>query len=95
MQTNTAKEQLREIAARIKEMREIMGWSVEEMAEKTEVSVEIYKMYESGAADSEIAATIGWTLSQVRHWRQKAGLKKAPGWNMSSGRTSSVSVAAR
>ena len=48
---------------------------------------EARKMFEAGAADSEIAATIGWTLSQVRHWRQKAGLKKAPGWNMSSGRT--------
>lgn len=48
---------------------------------------EALKMFEAGAADSEIAATIGWTLSQVRHWRQKAGLKKAPGWNMSSGRT--------
>ena len=48
---------------------------------------EALKMFEAGAADSEIAAAIGWTLSQVRHWRQKAGLKKAPGWNMSSGRT--------
>ena len=43
--------QLSEVASRIKEMREIMGWSVEEMAQKTEVSVEIYKMYESGADD--------------------------------------------
>ena len=33
MQTNTAKQQLMEIAARIKEMREIMGWSIAEMAE--------------------------------------------------------------
>ena len=48
---------------------------------------EALKMFEAGAADSEIAAAIGWTLSQVRHWRQKAGLKKEPGWNMSSGRT--------
>ncbi|MBO5913156.1 MAG: AMP-binding protein, partial [Clostridia bacterium] len=43
--------QLSEVASRIKEMREIMGWSVEEMAEKTEVSAEIYKSYESGADD--------------------------------------------
>ena len=47
-------------------------------------AAEALKMYEAGAADSEIAATIGWTLSQVRHWRQKAGLKKMPGWNMST-----------
>ena len=45
MQTNTAKEQLREIAARIKEMREIMGWSIAEMATKTEVSEEQYIEY--------------------------------------------------
>ena len=51
MTTNTAKEQLMEIAARIKEMREIMGWSVAEMAEKTEVSEEMYVTYESANAD--------------------------------------------
>ncbi len=32
--------QLREVAARIKELREISGFTVEQMAEKTEVSVE-------------------------------------------------------
>ena len=51
MQTNTAKEQLREIAARIKEMREIMGWSIAEMAEKTEVSEEKYIEYENANID--------------------------------------------
>ena len=51
MATNTAKEQLMEIAARIKELREIMDWSVSEMAEKTEVSEEKYKTYESAGAD--------------------------------------------
>ncbi len=51
MTTNTAKEQLMEIASRIKEMRDIMGWSIEEMAEKTEVSVENYKEYETASAD--------------------------------------------
>ena len=43
--------QLMEIASRIKEMREIMGYSVEIMAQKTEVSVEEYISYESGNAD--------------------------------------------
>ena len=51
MTTNTAKEQLMEIASRIKEMREIMGWSVAEMAEKTEVSEEQYIIFESAEAD--------------------------------------------
>ncbi|MBR2447923.1 MAG: AMP-binding protein [Clostridia bacterium] len=51
MPTNTAKEQLMEIASRIKEMREIMGFSIAEMAEKTEVSEEQYKIFESANAD--------------------------------------------
>ncbi len=51
MTTNTAKEQLMEIASRIKEMREIMGWSTEEMAQKTEVSQEEYVSYEAAKAD--------------------------------------------
>ena len=51
MNSETAKTRLTEIAKRIYEMREIMGWTVEEMAEKTEVSVESYNAYESGEAD--------------------------------------------
>lgn len=42
---------LMDIAARIKEMREIMGWSAKEMAEKTEVSEAEYITYESAEAD--------------------------------------------
>ena len=51
MNSETAKTRLTEIAKRICEMREIMGWTVEEMAEKTEVSVDSYIAYESGEAD--------------------------------------------
>ena len=40
-----------EMAARIREMREIIGYSVEQMAEKTEVSVDVYKDVEAGKAD--------------------------------------------
>ncbi len=40
-----------EVAQRIKEMREIIGFTEEEMAEKTEVSLDEYKKYESGALD--------------------------------------------
>lgn len=47
-QTNT---QLFEIAERIKEMREILGYSVREMAEATEVTVSDYEHYEVGGAD--------------------------------------------
>lgn len=44
-------EKLSEVAQRIREMREIFGMSAEEMAEKTEVSVEEYNNYESGKLD--------------------------------------------
>ena len=42
---------LMELAHRIREMREITGLSVAEMAEKTEVSVEQYLTYEEGKID--------------------------------------------
>jgi len=44
-------QQLLDIARRIKEMREIYGFSVEEMAQKTEISAEEYAAYESGNTD--------------------------------------------
>ena len=40
--------QLSEIAARIKEMRDIMGWSIEELSEKTEFSIDECIAYEGG-----------------------------------------------
>ena len=42
---------LQEVAERIREMREIAGFSEGEMAEKTDVSVEEYAMYEAGKTD--------------------------------------------
>ena len=51
MSVQTALTELSEVASRIKEMREIMGWTVEETAAKTEVSCEDYKLYECGKAD--------------------------------------------
>lgn len=51
MTTETAKGQLLEIAERIRDMREIMGFSEAEMAEKTEVSLALYKAYETGEVD--------------------------------------------
>ncbi len=47
----TATNQLLEIASRIREMREIMGYSVDEMAAKVGVAQEVYREYESGAED--------------------------------------------
>ncbi len=46
-----ATDKLLEVAARIREMREICGFTEEEMAAKTEVTVEAYRKYESGTQD--------------------------------------------
>ena len=45
------KTQLAEVAERIRTMREIMGLSEEEMAQRTGVSVEDYRKYELGESD--------------------------------------------
>ncbi len=44
-------EKLLEVASRIREMREITGFTEAEMAEKAEVSVEEYRAYEAGQKD--------------------------------------------
>ena len=51
MTTQTDLTQLSAIGSRLREMREIMGWTTEEMAEKTEVSAEEYRLYEAGRTD--------------------------------------------
>jgi len=51
MNTNNTLMQLSEIATRIKELREIMGYSVAQMAEKTNVNEAQYLSYESGKTD--------------------------------------------
>ena len=40
--------QLQEIALRIREMREILGYSMQKMADLTEVAEEVYRTYETG-----------------------------------------------
>ena len=45
----------KEIAARIRELREISGISQEDMASRTGVSVEEYRLCEEGAKDLSIA----------------------------------------
>ena len=44
-------EQVREVAARIRELREISGYSQEEMARMTDVSADTYRAYEEGRQD--------------------------------------------
>ena len=51
MATQTDLKQLGQVASRIREMREVMGWTVADMTEKTEVSQEDYLRYEGGRAD--------------------------------------------
>ncbi len=51
MEMNRIDSELREVAFRIREMREIAGYSVEEMAVKVDLTVEEYISYESGADD--------------------------------------------
>ncbi len=51
MDTNNVKSQLLEIAFRIKEMREICGLSIEEMAIKTDTTPDQYLLFETGTID--------------------------------------------
>ncbi len=49
--SNSQKSKVKEIAERIREMREIFGFSMEEMASKAEVSVNDYVQFEKGELD--------------------------------------------
>ena len=51
MNPNNTMMQLSEVAARIKEMRNIMGWSIAELAEKVDFTEERCTVYESGMID--------------------------------------------
>ncbi len=51
MDTNNVKSQLSEIAFRIKEMREISAFSIDEMAIKTDTTPEQYALFETGTVD--------------------------------------------
>ena len=53
----------REVAARIRELREVTGFTVEEMAVRTGLSVEEYVACESGNRDLSIAFLYHCTLS--------------------------------
>ena len=51
MSNTTTSTQLMEIARRIRELREIMNYSIDTMANLTEISVAQYNQYESGTID--------------------------------------------
>ena len=51
MTNQSTASQLQEIALRIREMREILGYSMQKMAYLTEVSEDTYRTYESGSVD--------------------------------------------
>ena len=71
MATQNTQTQLYEVASRIREIRDVLGYSVEEVAEKTEVSTEEYLAYESGSQDlpfsfiHKCALTFGVELSEL------------------------------
>ncbi|MCR5042027.1 MAG: AMP-binding protein [Clostridia bacterium] len=71
MKVSNGLSQLLEVAERIREMREIMGFSTAEMAEKTEVTQQEYEEYESAKRDMpftfihKCALTFGIELSQL------------------------------
>ena len=51
MTNQSTANQLMDIALRIRDMRDILGYSIQKMAELTEVSADTYKLYESGTVD--------------------------------------------
>ena len=51
MTNQSTANQLMDIALRIRDMREILGYSMEKMAELTDISADMYKLYESGNVD--------------------------------------------
>ena len=51
MTSSNSATQLMDVAMRIREMREILDYSIEKMAELTQISADTYAMYESGNTD--------------------------------------------
>ena len=51
MSNQNSANQLMDIAMRIRDMREILGYSMQKMAELTEVSEAVYRQYSSNLQD--------------------------------------------
>ena len=75
MQNENSVSKMREIAARIKGMREVLSLSTSEMAEKAGVAAELYNAYENGEADLPFtfihacAKVFGMELSELLEGR--------------------------
>ncbi|MBQ7377611.1 MAG: AMP-binding protein [Clostridia bacterium] len=75
MQNESSVNKMREIAARIKGMREVLSLSVAEMAERAEITEERYTAYENGTVDLPFtfihtcAKTFGMELSELLEGR--------------------------
>ena len=78
---NTATNELLEMAQRIREMREIEELSVEELAQKTEVSVEEYKAYESGQKDLPFTFIHKCALAFGRSEERRVGKECRSRWS--------------
>ena len=63
--------QLMDIAARIRDMRDILGYSTQKMAELTEVSEATYRQYETGKVENVDVQM----LLQPRWQKQKNRIK--------------------
>ncbi len=56
---NNINEQVKQIASRIKEMRDLMGMEPQELAQKLEISLAQYQSYENGLDDIPISIIYG------------------------------------
>ena len=52
-------DEIREIAARVRELREVCGYTQEELAAELELDVEVYKSYEADGKDIPISVLYG------------------------------------
>ncbi|MBQ9940436.1 MAG: cupin domain-containing protein [Clostridia bacterium] len=57
--TNNINEQVKQIASRIKELRDIIGLDAKEVADKLKISIEQYNSYENGNQDIPISIIYG------------------------------------
>ena len=62
MDTTHMNAQLLEVAYRIREMRQICGFTEAEMAEKTDTTIMEYSAYEAGKADLRTSSSEGMGL---------------------------------
>ena len=56
-------DQIKEIGFRLKELRELRGYSVREIADKIGISMEEYRMYENG--DKDFSFSIMYRLAEI------------------------------